>query len=62
MEARREAFKIFAQSAEAAIKGLCADYGHEICARVSQMLMLNIVFLELFAIGRELIEQEYLEQ
>lgn len=33
-EARR-AFKIFAQSAEAAIKGLCANYGHEICASVA---------------------------
>lgn len=30
-EAKR-AFKIFSQSAEAAIKGLCASYGNEICS------------------------------
>lgn len=35
-EAKR-AFKIFAQSAEAAIKGLCANYESEICATVSRI-------------------------
>lgn len=44
----RRAFKIFAQSAEAAIKGLCASYEIEKyarAARVSRMFMLNARFL-----------------
>lgn len=35
MYGARRAFKIFTQSAEAAIKGLCANYGDEICASVA---------------------------
>lgn len=42
-----QAFKIFAQSAEATIKGLCANYGHELCASVVNAYMQKSFFLEM---------------